>query len=310
MRAPTRPSPRQGWVGRRLRRDATLYLMALVPLAVVLVFRYGPVVGNVVAFRRFVPGGSLLGEEWVGLRYVEMFLADPSFWRAVTNTAVLGLLTLAVCLPVPVAVALLLDQLPWRRVARAIGGLLYVPHVLSVVVVAGLLQSVLSPHGLVNRLVTVAGGDPIAFLQRPEWFRVVYVGSELWQVLGWAVVLHLAGLAMVDPALREAARLDGAGRWRLMWHVSLPGLRPTIAVLAVVGFGGFLHVGFEKVLLLYNPLTYATADVVSTYVYRVGLVSQNISYATAIGLFQGGVGLVVLALAHLGARRLVGRGLW
>lgn len=295
---------------RRLRRHRTLYAMALVPLLVLLVLRYGPVVGNVVAFRRYVPGGSVLGEEWVGLRYLELLVQDPAFWRVLGNTAALGGLTLLVCLPLPILVAILLAQLPGERVRTALAGVLYVPHVLSVVVVVGVVANLLTQRGLVNRVIEASGGDPVAFLSEPGWFRAVYVGSELWQVTGWAVVLHLAALALVDPAVEDAARLDGAGRWRIVVHVWLPRMAPVIAMLAVVGAGSFLNVGFEKVLLLSNPLTLSTADVVTTYVYRVGLVSQNVSYATAVGLVQTLVSILVLVVAHRLSRHLVGSGLW
>ena len=167
-----------------------------------------------------------------------------------------------------------------------------------------------SDLGTVNQIITAVGGDPIAFLQRADWFRTIYVGSEIWQTVGWGTILYLAALTAIDDSLYEAARIDGANRWQQTWHVTLPGIRPTMVTLLILSIGGFLNVGFEKVLLLYNPLTYDTGDVISTYLYRVGLVSNNMSYAAAIGLFQAIIGLVMVMSANVASKRLVGTSLW
>ncbi|KGM08382.1 protein lplB, partial [Cellulomonas bogoriensis 69B4 = DSM 16987] len=186
----------------------------------------------------------------------------------------------------------------------------YLPHFLSIVIVVGMTMQILSLHGTVNQILTGLGGEAIPFLQRAEWFRFVYVSTEIWQTVGWGTILYLAALTTVDSSLYEAARIDGANRWRQTWHVTLPGIRPTMITLLILNIGLFLNVGFEKVLLLYNPLTYATADVISTYLYRVGLVSSNFSYAAAIGLFQAIIGLVMIMSANFISRRAVGASLW
>jgi len=305
-----RLKPRKiGW-GHTMRRDWVLYAMALVPVLFLLLFRYVPMFGNIIAFRRFRPGGSIIGDEWVGMRYVELFLNDPNFWNVFTNTVILGGLTLLFCFPLPIVLALLLNEVRKTAFKRVIQSISYLPHFLSVVIVVGMVMQLLSLQGTVNQLIEATGGDAIPFLQRAEWFRTVYVGSEIWQTVGWGTILYLAALTTVDASLYEAARIDGAGRLRQTWHVTLPGIRPTMITLLILNIGLFLNVGFEKVLLLYNPLTYATGDVVSTYLYRVGLVSNNFSYATAIGLFQAIIGLVMILSANFLSRRVVGASLW
>ncbi len=291
-------------------RDWQLYTMALAPLVFLIIFRYGPMLGNIIAFRRFRPGGSIYGEEWVGLRYIETFVNDPTFWKVFTNTAILGGLTLAVCFPLPIVLALMLNEIRRAKFKRVVQSITYLPHFLSVVIVAGMVIQLLSLPGTVNQIIQAAGGDAIPFLQRPEWFRAIYVGSEAWQTMGWGTILYLAALTSIDESLYEAAKIDGANRWQQTWHVTLPGIRPTMITLLILNIGGFLNVGFEKVLLLYNPLTYQTGDVISTYLYRVGLVSNNMSYAAAIGLFQAIIGLIMVMSANLASRRLVGTSLW
>lgn len=293
-----------------LRRDWQLYCLALLPLIFFAIFRYGPMVGNVIAFRRFRPGGSIFGDEWVGLRYIEMFTKDPTFWKVFANTAILGGTTLIICFPLPIILALMLNEVRKHAFKRVVQSITYLPHFLSIVIVAGMVMQLLSLQGTVNQIIGAFGGDQVAFIQKAEWFRTIYVGSEAWQTIGWGTILYLAALTAIDDSLYEAAKIDGAGRLRQTWHVTLPGLRPVMITLLILNIGAFLNVGFEKVLLLYNPLTYSTADVISTYLYRVGLMSNNLSYAAAIGLFQALIGLVMVLSANLIARRVVGTSLW
>ena len=310
--APVRKRKRQGRVPWRsaIRRDWALYLMAVPALIFLLIFRYLPMAGNSIAFRRFRPGGSMFGDEWVGLFYFRLFINDPNFWHVFANTAILGGLTLLFCFPLPIVLALLLNEVRTRAFKRSVQSISYLPHFLSVVIVAGMVFQLLSLQGTANQVIEWFGGEPIAFLQKAEWFRTIYVGSEIWQTVGWGTILYLAALTTVDASLYEAARIDGANRWQQTWHVTLPGIRPTMVTLLILNIGTFLNVGFEKVLLLYNPLTYSTADVISTYLYRVGLVANNFSYATAIGLFQALIGLVMVMSANLISRRVVGASLW
>jgi putative aldouronate transport system permease protein len=295
---------------KALRRDWQLYTLAIVPLLFFLVFRYLPMLGNVIAFRRFIPGGNIFGESWVGLRYVKMFFSDPNFWHVFGNTMILGALTLVFCFPLPIVLALLLNEIRSRYFKRFVQTVSYLPHFLSIVIVAGMVMQLTSVDGTVNQITRVFGTDPISFIQEPDWFRTLYVSSEVWQTVGWGTILYLAALTTIDTQLYEAARIDGANRWQQTWHVTLPGIRPTMITLLILNTGTFMAVGFEKILLLYNPLTYPTGDVISTYLYRVGLVSNNFSYAAAIGLLESIIGLTLILTANAIARRTVGTSLW
>lgn len=300
---------RRSW-RRSLRRDWQLYSLAVLPLLFFAVFRYLPMIGNVIAFRRYEPGGALFGQEWVGLHYFQMFLADPTFWQVFTNTLILGAFTLLFTFPLPIVLALLLNEVRTRFLKRFVQTVSYLPHFLSIVVVAAILFQTLSADGIANQALKALGHAPIEFLQQPGWFRPIYVGSEVWQTVGWGTILYLAALTTIDPDLYEAARVDGASRWRQTWHVTLPGLRPTMMVLLTLNTGTFMAIGFEKILLLYNPLTYPTADVISTYLYRVGVVSGAFSYAAAIGLFESVIGLVLVFSTNFLSRRAMGVSLW
>ena len=293
-----------------LRKHSQLYTLVVLPLIFLLIFRYVPMAGNVIAFRRFRPGSSIFGDEWVGLYYVELFLNDPGFWRAFWNTIILGSLTLIVIFPLPIILALLLNELRSRRFKRVVQTITYLPHFMSIVIVAGFVYQLTALDGTVNQIIRAFGGDAISFMQEPGWFRQIFVASEIWQTVGFGTILYLAALTTIDEQLYEAARIDGANRWKQTWHITLPGIRPMIIVLLVLNIGQFMQVGFEKVLLLYNPLTYPTADVLDTYVYRVGLATGQYSYAAAIGLFNALIGLVLIFSANAISRRLTGASLW
>jgi len=310
---PARPAPlkprRTTW-RRAWRRDWQLYSLAILPLLFFGIFRYLPMAGNIIAFRRYSPGGNLFGDEWVGLHYFQMFFNDPTFWRVFTNTLILGALALAFTFPLPIALALLLNEVRVGWLKRFVQTVSYLPHFLSIVVVAGMVMELLSMDGVVNAGLRAVGHAQIPFIQQPEWFRSIYVSSQIWQTVGWGTILYLAALTTIDQELYEAARIDGANRWRQTWHVTLPGIRPTMVTLLVLNVGTFMAVGFEKVLLLYNPLTYPTADVIQTYLFRVGIVSGSFSYAAAIGLFESAIGLTLVLSANAISRRTLGASLW
>ncbi|MGN8026352.1 ABC transporter permease [Microbacterium sp. 22242] len=308
--AATRTSAGRVTWRRALARDWRLYSFLVLPVLFLLVFRYIPMIGNVIAFRRFRPGGSILGDEWVGFTYFQMFITNGQFWTVFGNTVLLGGLTLIICFPLPIVLALMLNELRSSRFKRIVQTISYLPHFMSVVIVAGLVLQLTSLTGTINQIVEAFGGTAVPFMQRPEWFRSVYVSSEVWQTVGWGTILYLAALTTIDDQLYEAARIDGANRWQQTWHITLPGIRPTMMVLLILNIGSFMAVGFEKVLLLQNPLIYSTADVISTYLYRVGIQSAQFSYAAAIGLFEAVIGLVLVLGANSISRRLVGTSLW
>jgi putative aldouronate transport system permease protein len=304
------PVPRRRTWRAAVRRDWQLYSLAVFPLLFFLVFRYLPMLGNVIAFRRYSPGGDLFGDYWVGLRYFKLFLDDPTFWQVFGNTFIIGGLTLLFCFPLPIVLALLLNEVRTRWLKGFVQTVSYLPHFLSIVVVAGVVLQTVSADGVVNQGLHALGHGTISFIQEPGWFRTIYVSSEAWQTVGWGTILYLAALTTIDSDLYQAARVDGANRWQQTWHVTLPGIRPTMMTLLVLNIGTFMAVGFEKILLLANPLTYPTADVISTYVYRVGIVSGSFSYAAAIGLLESVIGLTLVLGANRLSRRLVGVSLW
>jgi putative aldouronate transport system permease protein len=300
---------KQTWAAA-LRKDWRLYTLLALPTLYFVIFKYLPMAGNVIAFRKFQPGGSIFGEYWVGFQYVQMFFNDPTFWSVFKNTIILGVLTLVFSFPMPIIFALLLNELRSKKFKKVVQSISYLPHFMSVVIVVGMIFQLTSLQGTINQLVGRFTGGAIDFMQQAAWFRPVYVSSDVWQTMGWGAILYLAALTTIDESLYEAARIDGANRLQQTWHVTLPGISPMIMTLLILNIGSFMAVGFEKILLLYNPLTYPTADVISTYLYRVGIQSNNFSYATAIGLFESIIGLTLVMSANAISRRLVGAGLW
>lgn len=307
--SPPRPN-RFKAVNKSLKKDWQLYTFLILPMVYLFIFQYIPMIGNVIAVRRFVPGGSMFGEDYVGLRYFQMFMKDNTFWRVFTNTLRLGGLTLLFNFPIPIIFALLLNEIKSTKFKRFVQTASYLPHFISMVIIAGMIMELLASNGVVNQVITFFGGDPILFMQEAKWFRTIYVGSEIWQRTGWGAILYLAALTNIDPNLYEAAAIDGAGRLKQTWHITIPGIMPTVVTLLILNIGSFMNVGFEKVFLLYNPLTYETADVISTYLYRIGLGSANFSYATAIGLTQSVIGFVLVMGANMLSRRITDRSLW
>ncbi|MCA4134287.1 sugar ABC transporter permease [Arthrobacter sp. M4] len=304
-----RRAPKTGWKAA-IKRDWRLYTLIILPLLYFLVFRYLPMIGNVIAFRRFRPGGNIFGETWVGFQYFQLFINDPSFWQAFQNTIILGLLTLVFTFPMPIIFALLLNELRSRRLKKFVQTAAYLPHFMSIVIIAGMILQIFSLNGTINQISQALFGTTVNFTQDAGWFRPMYISSEVWQTMGWGAILYLAALTRVDESLYEAAKLDGANRWQQTWHVTLPAIRPTIITLLILNIGTFMAVGFEKILLIYNPLNYATSDVISTYLYRVGLESSNFSYAAAIGIFESVIGLTLILSANALSRRLAGTSLW
>ncbi|MDC3416905.1 ABC transporter permease [Aquibacillus salsiterrae] len=306
------PQPNTRWVRAKklIKKDWQLYSLLVIPILYFLIFKYGPMFGNIIAFRRFIPGGSILGEEWVGLYYFKMFLQDPTFYLVLKNTLVLALLLLVLTFPAPIIFALLLNEVKRKGFKRLVQTVSYLPHFFSMVVVAGMVMQVVAVNGPINNIVEMFTGERYAFIQLPEWFRTIFITSDLWQTTGWGAILYLAALTGINEELYEAARIDGANRWKQTLHITIPGILPTIVVLLILNIGNFLQVGFEKILLLYNPLTYETADVIATYVYRIGIQSASFSYGTAIGLFESIIGLILVFGANYMSRRITDNSLW
>jgi len=297
-------------LGKKLKRDWRLYTFLLIPVAHLLLFSYGPMIGNVIAFRRFVPGGNILGEEWVGLWFFQMFWNNPQFWRVFNNTVILGVLTLLFTFPMPIIFALMLNEVKVGKFKKIIQTLSYLPHFMATVVVVAMIQSLFSLSGPINNLIYALGGERLMFMGMPQWFRTIFVGSRIWQTTGWGTILYLAALTNIDPTLYEAAKIDGANRWKQMWYITLPGIRPTIVTLLILNVGWVLGVNFEQVLLQMNDLTLPIADVIGTYLLRMALESAMFSFSTAIGLFQSLIGITLIIITNFISKKLTESSLW
>ncbi|MDN4525026.1 ABC transporter permease [Fictibacillus fluitans] len=293
-----------------IKKDWQLYSLLVLPMVYLIIFKYVPMAGNIIAFRKFIPGGSIFGEEWVGLHYIQMFIMDAAFWHVFKNTLLISTYTLLFCFPAPIIFALLLNELTSKRFKKFVQTASYLPHFLSVVIVSGMVLQLTAGNGAINSIVHYLTGEKIFFIQEASWFRSIYVGSEMWQGMGWGAILYLAALTNIDQSLYEAAKIDGANRWKQTIHITIPGILPTIITLLILNIGQLMAVGFEKILLLYNPLNYDTSDVISTYLYRIGLESSNFSYATAIGLFEALIGLTLVFSANYLSRKLTNNSLW
>ncbi|MBQ3801884.1 MAG: sugar ABC transporter permease [Treponema sp.] len=295
-----------------LRRNWQYYAMMLIPVIYYLVFRYVPMAGNIIAFRRYRAGHSIFGDEWSGLKYFRQFVGDLTFWRAFRNTLVLNVTYLLFRFPLTLIFALLLNEIRMYNVKKFVQTVSYLPHFISMIIVTGMIRELVSMNGPINQFLRMFGVEPISFISSPEWFTPIFVISGVWQNLGWGTILYLAAMSGIDPSLYEAAEVDGANHFQRVWHVTIPCILPTIATLLILDFGGLVGSGgaFEKVFLLYNPMTYEKADIISTFVFRMGLGSGNYSYATAVGLFEGLLNLFLLTIANKVSKKVSGASLW
>ncbi len=280
------------------RQNRLLYWMILPCILYVLIFSYLPMFGLVIAFQDYSLVKGVFGSKWIGLENFRSFFSGIYFGRTLSNTLILSLLELTICFPAPILLALMLNEVRNVRFKRAVQTVSYMPHFISMVVVAGLIKEFTSSTGVVSQLAQLLGGQPRSYISQPQYFRTIYTVSQVWQSIGFNSIVFLAALSGVDEALYEAAEIDGAGHLRQLWHVTLPGIAPTIIIMLILRCGSILNVNFEKVLLLYSPATYQTADVISTYVYRVGIVKQDMGYSTAVGLFNSVVSLLLVLSAN------------
>ena len=297
---------------RRVWDQRALVLMALPAFLIVLVFSYIPMYGISIAFQKFKPlkGMFNLNVQWVGLKYFEKFFQSPYIFRLLRNNLLLGVYSLLWGFPLPIIFAVLLDQLHARRFKKVVQTISYLPHFLSVVVLVGMIKMLFASNGIVNDVIQWMGGEPVYFLISPRWYRTLFIGSGIWQGLGWSSIIYLAALTNVDPQLMEAAVVDGANRFQRVWNVSLPALMPTISIQLIFSISGIMSASTEKTLLLYNEATYEVGDVIGTYVYREGILGGAFEYTTAIGLLMSIVSLVLITLANYGSRLFSENSLW
>jgi len=291
-----------------LQRYWPLYAMMALPLAYFIVFKYLPMFGNVLAFRRYRPGMGPWGTEWVGLRYFQRFFQDPAFWSAFRNTLFLSLLNLVINFPIPIAFAILLNEVRNLHYKKLVQTVSYMPRFVSTVVVIAIISDLLSPStGVLNHFFAdLSGKDPVYYMNEPGYFRRIYVLLDTWQYTGWTAIIYLAAITAIPQELYEAATIDGAGHWQQIWYVTIPEILPTIMIMLIMNVGRLLSLGFEKVLLMYTPANSGVSDILDTLVYRTGLANQNYSYATAMGLFTGVIGIMLVASSNALSRKLTG----
>jgi putative aldouronate transport system permease protein len=306
------PVKRTFWqrAARDLTRNKGAYFLLIPVLLYYLIFHYGPMYGTLIAFQDFNVVKGILGSQWIGFENFIDFFNGAYFSRLVVNTLAINLIDLVFGFPAPILLALLLNEIRWAPFKRLVQSISYMPHFISVVVVVGMLFDFFARDGLINNMLKGVIGNPTAYMQDPNWFRWLYVGSGIWQQVGWGSIIYIAALTNIDPSLYEAAMVDGAGRFRQLLHITLPGIIPTIMILLILRLGSMMSVGYEKVLLMYTPLTYETGDVISTYVYRRGVLATDYSYSAAVGLFNSVINFALVIGANWLSKKFNNTGLW
>ncbi len=277
-------------IKRDVYRNRLLYLLALPGFLILVLFKIGPVGAMVIAFEKFRASRGIFGSEWVGLENFERLLTDPYILTVTKNTIILAVLSVVVVFPVPIIFSLFLNEVKQKRLHGFVQSMSFLPYFISAAVMVSILSTLLSPSsGLVNNLIAAAGGKTVNFMSDPNWLRPLYVILEIWQTFGYSAIIYIAAMTAIDPALYEAAEMDGAGRWTKMWHITLPSISTSVIVMLIISVGNIFTVNLDRILLMYNPSTYSTADVIQTYVYRIAFQSTGFpdySYGTAVNVVK------------------------
>ncbi|GHT74676.1 sugar ABC transporter permease [Spirochaetia bacterium] len=296
---------------QQIRHGWQLYLMMLLPMAVIIIFSYGPMFGVQIAFKEFRARDGIWGSPWIGFIHFKNFFNSYQFSRLITNTLGISLYGLLAGFPIPIILAILINESTHDRFKKGVQLITFAPHFISTVVMTSLILMVLSVYGgPVNNFIAALGGDRVDFMAKPEFFKSIYVWSGVWQNMGYSSVIYIAALSAIDPALYEAATIDGANKFQKILNIDLPGIAPTIVILLILNSGQIMNVGYEKILLMQNGLNMASSDVISTYVYRMGLENAQYSFSAAVGLFNSAVNTVLLLLVNQAARKLGETSLW
>ncbi len=296
---------------RNVLPNRDLYLLFIVPLAYFLIFKYYPMYGVQIAFKDFRISDGILGSEWIGFDHFVTFFNSYNFTRLLSNTLGLSVYQLVAGFPTPIILALAVNEVRNRGFRRFVQTVTYAPHFISMVVMVGMIVLFLSPRaGIINHFIGIFGIEPVNFMARPEWFKTIYVASDIWQNTGWRSIIFLAALSSVDVELYDAARIDGASRLQKIWNIDIPALLPTATILLILDFGRIMNVGFQRVLLMQNPLNMPASDVIQTYIYRIGLIGAQYDYSAAIGLFNNILNVIVLVAVNRLARRVSETSLW
>ncbi len=299
---------------QRIRRELVVNRYNFLLLAPVLLyyirFHYWPMYGAQIAFRDYSPAKGILSSPWVGFQYFQQFFTSYYFGRLIVNTVKLSVFNLLWGFPAPVLLALLLNEVTHQGFKRVVQTITYLPHFISLVVICGIILDFTKLDGVVNQLIALFGGEPISFMLSPQWFRTVYISTSIWQEIGWGSIIYLSTISSIPQDLYEAAEMDGAGRILQTIHITLPGITPTITVLLILRVGRLMSLGYEKVLLLYNESTYETADIISTYVYRRGILNAEYSFSAAVGLFNSVINLFLVVAVNYISGKVSENSLW
>lgn len=298
-------------VVKKMRKHWQFYLIVFIPLAHIILFAYGPMYGIQIAFKRFNAVQGIWGSSWVGLRYFEQFIKSPMIWDIIRNTLSISVYGLLTGMPCAIILAIALNECGSKRYKKSVQFITYAPHFISTVVMVGIIFQITDLRlGVINNIIRLFGGEAINFMGKANIFSSIYIWSGIWQGCGFSSILYLAALSGVSPELHEAAIIDGTNRLQRIWHVDLPSIRPTITICLIMSLGGILGVGYEKIFLMQNPLNIAKSEVISTYVYKVGLQGGNFSFSTAIGLANTVISFLLLSVVNKIAKHTLETSLW
>ncbi|WP_052015730.1 ABC transporter permease [Alkalihalobacillus hemicellulosilyticus] len=296
---------------KSFNRHWQFYLLIIPPVLYFIIFKYIPMVNSIIAFKDYNVVQGIWGSDWVGLKHFQLFFHNPQFWDLIRNTFVLSVYSLAVGFPIPIILALALNEIKNGFFKKTIQMVTYAPYFISTVIIVSMLTLMFSPRlGIVNKILGYFGLESINFLGRPDLFRDIYVWSDVWQLAGYSAIIYLAALSSVDPSHYEAAKVDGATRLQKIIYIDLPSIVPVATIILILSVGNIMAIGFEKVFLLQNPLNLQTSEVIATYVYKVGLLNANFSFATAVGLFNSVINLILLVSVNAFARKFSNSSLW
>jgi len=297
-------------VKKEFKRNKSLYFLSIPIIMYYLMFHYKPMYGALMAFQDYEPIKGLWESDWVGLKHFISFFTDQYFFRLMKNTLAISGASILFGFPAPLILALLMNEIKNNHYKRTVQTITYLPHFISIVVICGMIKNFTADTGIINYIIALFGGERVSLLNSPENFVPIYVISDIWQNAGWGTIIYLAALTGIAPELYEAATIDGANRWQQTIHVTLSNIMPTIVIMLILRLGSILTVGYEKIILLYNPITMKTADVISTYVYRVGLLDLNWSFSAAVGLFNSIINFLFLVLTNYLSKKMSETSLW
>lgn len=293
------------------KRDKQLFLMFMPIFAYFIIFNYIPITGAIIAFKEFTPGTGIYGGEWVGLKWIIQFFHSAFAYRLIRNTVLIAFYSILFGFPIPIIFAVCITEINNNKFRRLVQTASYLPHFISTVVLVGMVKSFLAVNdGVINNMLYALGFERINFMMDRRWFRTIYISSGIWQGFGYSSIIYIAAILNIDPSLYESAKIDGITKFKEVWYITLPSILPTVIVLFILRLGRIMSVGFEKVYLMYNPLTYETADVISTYIYRRGIELSNYSFSAAVGLFNSVINFAFVFCSNKLSRKITNMSLW